>query len=332
MHIMTALLRRGRQPSIQGSENPDLKHDLVLEFNEPREDERKSVNEFSLMEYNFALFFGLAMQLYEATLVSDHTPLDQFLEGDSRALTAQQQEGLRLFQDTTTVRCINCHGGAEFTHASVRNVEPNRLFRRAPNILDNGFFNIGVRPTFEDLGVGGNDPFGTPLAEARLASQGRFDDQNLDPPLSSSNIPGVDGAFKAPGLRNVELTAPYFHNGGQSTLAQVIDFYSRGGDFQPIHGREGENRPLSTLNLSPESKAALVAFLKALTDERVRSRRAPFDHLELFVPDGHPGDSVAVTDDGTGKATDSLVRIPAVGSDGGPPLPSFLAPPAAASK
>lgn len=150
--------------------------------------------------------------------------------------------------------------------------------------------------------------------------------------MSSSDVPGVDGAFNAPGLRNVELTAPYFHNGGQSTLAQVIDFYSRGGDFQPIHGREGEIRPLSTLNLSPESKAALVAFLKALTDERVRSRRAPFDHPELFVPDGHPGDSVAVTDDGTGKATDSLVRIPAVGSDGGPPLPSFLAPPAAASK
>jgi len=40
-----------------------------------------------------------------------------------------------------------------------------------------------------------------------------------------------DGAFKAPQLRNVELTGPYFHNGGTLTLRQVVDFYTRGGDF-----------------------------------------------------------------------------------------------------
>src|SRR2546422_8026734 len=41
----------------------------------------------------------------------------------------------------------------------------------------------------------------------------------------------AQGAFKAPGLRNVELTGPYMHNGGMATLEQVVDFYSRGGDF-----------------------------------------------------------------------------------------------------
>jgi cytochrome c peroxidase len=38
-------------------------------------------------------------------------------------------------------------------------------------------------------------------------------------------------AFKVPGLRNVEVTGPYFQNGGQASLEQVADFYARGGDF-----------------------------------------------------------------------------------------------------
>jgi len=40
-----------------------------------------------------------------------------------------------------------------------------------------------------------------------------------------------DGAFKAPPLRNVELTGPYFHTGSFLTLRQVVDFYFEGGDF-----------------------------------------------------------------------------------------------------
>jgi hypothetical protein len=74
-------------------------------------------------------------------------------------------------------------------------------------------------------------------------------------------------------------------------------------------------------------KNALVAFLKGLTDERVRSHRAPFDHPQLFVSNGHPGDQNAVTNDGTGKATDQLREIPAVGARGyATPLPNFLSP------
>jgi hypothetical protein len=128
-------------------------------------------------------------------------------------------------------------------------------------------------------------------------------------------------------LRNVELTAPYFHNGGQLTLRQVIDFYNRGGDFQPIVTRDGLVVPLRNLGLTEQEKEDLVSFLRAFTDERVRFRRAPFDHPEIFIPQGHPGDHTRVTDDGEGKATDSMLRIPAVGRGGGAPLPSFLAAP-----
>lgn len=137
----------------------------------------------------------------------------------------------------------------------------------------------------------------------------------LNPPLNPTETVFADGAFKAPGLRNVELTAPYFHNGGHATLEQVIDFYNRGGNLGL----------LPPLGLSPEEKQQLVAFLKGLTDERVRYEKAPFDHPQLFVPNGHPsGSSTAVINDGTGKATDSLLEIPAVGKNGGSGTPNFL--------
>jgi hypothetical protein len=78
------------------------------------------------------------------------------------------------------------------------------------------------------------------------------------------------------------------------------------------------------LNLSEENKEALVAFLRGLTDERVRLDKAPFDHPQLFVTDGHPGNTSSVTNDGTGKATDTLLEIPAVGRNGGTGTPNFL--------
>jgi cytochrome c peroxidase len=279
-------------------------------------------NEFTLMDYNFSLFFGLAVQMYESTLVSNNTPFDQFREGNTSALTAQQQKGLEVFVNKGL--CIKCHSGAEFTNASVANVQNKRLVRSpAPGnpVQDNGFFKIGVRPPQEDLGAGDNDPFGNSLSEAQLAQQGKFkqllgQDPNLT--VGSTETVVADGAFKASGLRNIELTAPYFHNGGQLTLRQVVDFYSRGGDFGG----------LPVLNLSEEEKEALVVFLNGLTDDRVRYERTPFDHPQLFIPNGHFGDTTSVTNDGTGKATDALLEIPAVGRGGlKVSLPNFLATP-----
>jgi hypothetical protein len=60
----------------------------------------------------------------------------------------------------------------------------------------------------------------------------------------------------------------------------------------------------------------LVAFLVSLTDERVRYERAPFDHPQLFITNGHPGDQNAVTNDGTGQATTTVIELPAVGRNG----------------
>jgi hypothetical protein len=71
------------------------------------------------------------------------------------------------------------------------------------------------------------------------------------------------------------------------------------------------------LGLTVAEQTALVAFLKSLTDDRVRFEKAPFDHPQLFVPNGHPGDQSQVISDGTGKARDTLMEIPAVGAGGG---------------
>jgi len=193
------------------------------------------------------------------------------------------------------------------------------------NLLDTGFNNIGVRPTREDIGLGADDPWGLPLSMAAQVVSGRLPPPSMNPPFdpATDNRPGVDGAFKTPGLRNVELTAPYFHNGGQLTLKGVLDFYSRGGDFQPIERRNGEIFPLRTIALADSDRNAVVEFLRALTDERVRYERAPFDHPELFAPEGHILSTQWVLNDGTGRAVDLFRYVPPVGRGGRmiPPQP-----------
>jgi cytochrome c peroxidase len=75
-------------------------------------------------------------------------------------------------------------------------------------------------------------------------------------------MPGatLHAAFKTPSLRNVALTAPYFHDGSAKTLAEVVAFYNRGGD-------DAAKTPLVTaLGLSAPEQEELIAFLEALTD------------------------------------------------------------------
>jgi cytochrome c peroxidase len=303
-------------------------------------------NDLSLMEYNFTLFFGLALQLYQATLVSDDTPYDRWVRGDPGATISQDAfDGLKVFigQDKTLptlpkptvlgkqgARCINCHQGAELTDASVNNVKLTGATRnREEQDIDRGYSNIGVRPTLEDIGVGGMDPFGKPLSLTRLN------------PVKSGRFIAVDGAFKTPGLRNVELTAPYFHNGGYLTLESVMEFYSRGGDMAPLLAADQTTalRPLGIpaesapthgfpRGLTADERRQLVAFMKSLTDDRVKYRKAPFDHPQLYIPNGQFNDHVSADEDPNkpGQARDRVLMIEAVGRQGGRSLPLFLQP------
>jgi cytochrome c peroxidase len=87
------------------------------------------------------------------------------------------------------------------------------------------------------------------------------------------------GRFRAPTLRNIELTAPYMHDGSVATLEEVLDHYSAGGRSIAAGPQAGNGRtsplkdPLvSGFELSPEERAALIAFLRSLTDERFVER------------------------------------------------------------
>lgn len=151
---------------------------------------------------------------------------------------------------------------------------------------DRGFYNIGVRPTAEDLGVGGLQAGSVPLSWTRRRQGG----WPLPEVSNPSHVPAdahaaVNGAFKTPTLRNVELTGPYFHNGGQATLRQVMEFYNRGGDFHEANLAD-LSPDMNALGLADEDLDALVAFMLTLTDERVRHEQAPFDHPELPLPNG----------------------------------------------
>lgn len=274
-----------------------------------RDDGDPSTNEYTLMQYNFALFFGLAIQMYESTLVADDSPYDRFMDGDPNAISPQAQLGVDLFRSQTRGRCINCHEGAELTGASVRRVGESPIRIRDGQAMDRGFNNIGVLATIQDLGLGAKDELGNWLSTVKRLS------------LPPSEPIVVDGAFKVPGLRNVELTAPYFHNGGHLTLRSVLEFYSRAGDaHEGMVTLDGVHiEPLSILGLTEGEMQALEAFLLSLTDERVWYQKAPFDHPQLFVPNGAGSPRSIVPGD-------QLTEIPAVGRHGGQPQKKFLEP------
>ena len=237
-----------------------------------------------------------------------------------------------------------------------------------PALYDNGFYNIGVRPTNEDLGVGGEDPFENPLSHTRqylqiLRRQNVRDpfevdpckfEVPFDPSLDVFFFPGgfgesiecdsdhdgvidfetaepahnranrqsirqarvaVDGAFKTSGLRNIALSGPYFHNGGQETLAQVVEFYNRGGDF---NNHPNKDPDITSLGLSDDEKEALVAFLESLTDWAVANEEAPFDHPSLVLFNGHRDDENYVHPDPNrpARGTDRTIDVPAIGRRG----------------
>lgn len=75
----------------------------------------------------------------------------------------------------------------------------------------------------------------------------------------------LDGAFKAPTLRNIALTAPYMHNGIFNTLEEVVDFYAQGGGRPD--GFQNVDMHVAGFELTEQEKADLVSFLYALTDE-----------------------------------------------------------------
>ncbi len=322
---------------------------------------------FTQMEHNFSLFWGLAIQEYEALLISDDSPFDRGTMSDAA------KRGQTVFE--TRGNCVACHHGPLMSGATVTSADTERP-KVIENMLmndgftalyDNGYYNIGARLPWDDLGVGAKDPYGFDLSFARQykwqrqrqneRSADAFDPKPClfqipfgavcsDPPAGATPQEAVrdsvDGAFKTPILRNVGLNPPYFHNGGQSNLRDLLHFYKRGGDRRDIPGFDRWDStwygptPFGVYNASnlhpdigdkfnaddPTTNAALdlsdaemedvVQFLLALTDERVACHAGIFDHPELALPMGHSGKARR----GTQIAEDIIGMLPAVGKRG----------------
>lgn len=134
-------------------------------------------------------------------------------------------------------------------------------------------------------------------------------------------------AFKIPSLRNIELTGPFMHNGSMATLEQVIEFYARQGNFHNPDLNFNMSSISTSLN-NANNRADMINYLKSFTDDRVRYERAPFDHPEVVIFNGHTGDESAVVSGNplnTLLGKDEFMVVPAVGANGSAsPLLPFL--------
>jgi cytochrome c peroxidase len=187
-----------------------------------------------------------AIAAYERTQVAFDTPFDHFMAGDQNAISAEAKHGWDLFNGQG--RCMTCHGW-----------NPTQ-----PLFTDNRFHNIGVSAHKSDF---------VPLARKALAliEQGGGGLQQLDRLAIQTDMSGLGrflvtkqphdiGAFRTMGLRNLLVTQPYFHDGSQQTLWDVIDHYNKGGVQNPY--LDGGLLPLG---LSESDEDDLVAFLATLT-------------------------------------------------------------------
>ena len=191
-----------------------------------------------------------ALATFQRTLIGGNSPFDRYyFGGDKAAMSPAAIRGLDIYIGQG--RCVSCHL-IEQTQA---------LF------TDNRFHMIGVSANqmpqdldellaaVKDVKKRGTDI--AVLSNPKTSSLGRY--------AVTRDLTDI-GAFKTPTLRNIELTAPYMHDGSHKTLEEVVQFYNNGGrlnESDPLPQLlSGGIRPL---NLNEEQQADLVEFLKALT-------------------------------------------------------------------
>ena len=179
----------------------------------------------------------LALAAYVRSLVALDSRFDRAVRGEVSLLTTQERDGFNLFMGKA--RCATCHFAPLFNGAT-----PPTLVESEPEVIG-----VPARPARRGAVI---DP-----------DSGRFNVRRIDIHLF---------AFKTPTLRNVELTAPYMHNGVFKTLDEVVDFYDgAGGNGLGIRVRQ--TLPTDSLHLTSVEKSALVAFMKTLTDTSGTTRR-----------------------------------------------------------
>lgn len=181
-----------------------------------------------------------AIAAFQRSLVSGRSRYDRWLTGEA-TLSATEQRGMNLFFGEKA-ECFHCHGSFNFN---------DQIVHAGSRIVETPFSNTGL------YNVGGTGAFPEPNRGV-FELTARAEDM---------------GRFRASSLRNVEVTAPYMHDGSIATLEEVVAFYAAGGrnvTSGPYAG-DGRRNPfkselVSRIDLSAQDQADLVAFLKTLTD------------------------------------------------------------------
>lgn len=179
--------------------------------------------------------FSAALSSYVASLRSFNSSFDRYARGEVKDISAQVKLGFNLF--TGKAACATCHYAPTFS-----GLVPPLYHENESEVL-------GVLANPNTLDV--DQDFG------RIGNMITEDYEEI-----------YRGSFKTMTVRNVKLTAPYFHNGAYNTLDEVIDFYNKGGaaGLGLTYEVPNQTLPPDHLNLSKKEITALIAFMESLTD------------------------------------------------------------------
>jgi cytochrome c peroxidase len=177
-----------------------------------------------------------ALSAFERSIVSFRSAFDRYREYEDRsAMSESAMRGSVLFFSNRKARCISCHRGLN---------------------LDGGSKTVNTPPgeelvfTFHNTGLYNlSGPVSYPADNTGLYEQ--------------TGRPQDAGKFRVPTLRNIAVTAPYMHDGSIATLDEALDHYVAGGrTSNPL-----KSTGLQPLNLTPDERRDLIAFLESLTDD-----------------------------------------------------------------
>jgi len=175
-----------------------------------------------------------AISSYVRSLVTLRSRFDLYVRGDKTKLSVSEKNGFNLFAGKA--KCATCHF--------------------IP------LFNGLVPPEFTETET---EVLGVPANKSKVNA--RLDTDSGKYYNSKAAIHKF--SFKTSTVRNVDLTAPYMHNGVFNTLQEVMDFYNEGGGAGLNIAPENQTLPTGKLNLSQKEIADVIAFMKALTDSTV---------------------------------------------------------------
>jgi cytochrome c peroxidase len=198
-----------------------------------------------------------ALASYERTQFAFDSPFDRFMAGDRKAISDSAKRGWELFN--TKARCNKCHALTDK--------------KRDPTYFtDNDFHNIGI-------GIIRHNVVALACRAEREINSGNLIDVDRAAIQSGMSVLGrflvtkkeADiAAFKTPDLRNVLMTAPYFHDGSQATLWDVMDHYNKGDGLH----NPWLDEDIQPLALTEPEIDDVVAFLASLTSSQYAAQGA----------------------------------------------------------